>query len=326
MSTNSKQTQRKHEVEFPSEREGFLNRLQKKGPVPRSVFDRSTDLAADLLLEAAVATAVNKDNYSSWVVNHDVQLGDTIVHRVFLVLPRETVDEATGAVIFLRECCETTFLSNHVTHLAAVMVQKSREVYARAEIDGNDVQDVFGVRAVFAAVMLAGDAEDFVVEAGKVEETSARPLYLRPFLTTFAAVDSIFITDRAVYLIQCTIAGSHTFVVRTVLQILDRLQAKLKFNLRNLNFYYCVVGSASKLVNEIVNAATRKLDVLKEAVNQAHAVKQARGPKRPRTTTREPPAHPELTELSLRAVGRLHKLVARGVVFDPVKNTLSLAQ
>ncbi|KAJ7239803.1 hypothetical protein B0H12DRAFT_1221862 [Mycena haematopus] len=206
---------------FFSEREKYLARLQKEGPVARSVFDReSNDAAANDLLEEAVRTAINKDSYLSWAVGYDVQPDDALVHRVFLVLPLEIVDEATGEVTLDRERCHVTFLSNHVAHLAAIMIQKSREVYAarlaaafdaaglrsgvgplfenilhdmlhNVEIDSETIEDVFGVPAVSAAVMLAGDATNFVVEAGKDKETSARPLYLRPFLTTFAAIDSI---------------------------------------------------------------------------------------------------------------------------------------
>ncbi|KAJ7238769.1 hypothetical protein B0H12DRAFT_89796 [Mycena haematopus] len=285
----------------------------------------------------------------------------TFLPDVFLILPRETVDEATGVVTFERDRYHVAFLSNHVAQCAAAMMRQSedmwqpREVYAtqltaaldhpwvgsaaaslfenilhgalqRAEIDGEAIQNVFGVPAVSAAVMLAGEATDFIVEAGKDEETSARPLYLRPSSTMFAAVNSILITDRAVYLIQCRLGGWHSFFVRTVLQILDRLETKLKFNLHKLQLYYCVVGSASKPVEMILDAATRKLDELKDAVDHARDAKRARGPKRVRTTEREPPAHPELKDVSRRAVGRLRELVARGVVFDPVKNTLSLVE
>ncbi|KAJ7238746.1 hypothetical protein B0H12DRAFT_1326781 [Mycena haematopus] len=96
-------------VEFPSEREEFLRKLQKKGPVPRSVFNRSTDVPADLL-EAAVATAINKENYSSWAVDHYVQPGNAVFHCVFLVLPLEIVVRPIG----LKKCYNIVIQSPYI--------------------------------------------------------------------------------------------------------------------------------------------------------------------------------------------------------------------
>ncbi|KAJ6485950.1 hypothetical protein C8R45DRAFT_998539 [Mycena sanguinolenta] len=311
-------------LEFPLKRDKLLPRIQTKGPVARSVFHCQSSLDSEnYSLERDIHTIINRGSYHSW---HNVEWGE-----VLLIMPRETVDEATGVVTLLRDCYNVAFVSNHVAQLVATAMQKSHEMYRevygprlaavfdatwlqsavgslfenilhgalhRGEIDSTAVQDIFGVSTVSAAVMLAGDATNFVVEVGKDAEISERPLYLRPFSTTFGAVNSIFTTAGAVYLIQCALGESHPFVVKTLLLILHRLDTNLGIDLSKLQLVYCIIGSEGARVKQIVNETDTKLEEFKKV--------------RPK----------ELKGVSLRAVARLNTMVVSGAVFDPVKNAL----
>ncbi|KAJ6485948.1 hypothetical protein C8R45DRAFT_1098692 [Mycena sanguinolenta] len=282
-------------LEFPSEREELLTRMQERGPIPRDVFGRSDIKSADECLDQAIMAAINKVSYTSWA-------GDVVVHRVFLITPHEIVDEATGKSREVYVTRLTIAFDAVGIRLAAGTLFENvlHGSLQRGETDSTAVQDIFGVSTVSAAVMLAGEATKFVVEGGKDAETSERPLYLRPFSSTFAAVNSIFITAGAVYLIQCALGESHPFVVKTLLLILHRLDTNLGIDLSKLQLVYCIIGSEGARVKQIVNETDTKLEELKKKV-------------RPK----------ELKGVPSRGVARLDMLVVHGAVFDPVKNTLS---
>ncbi|KAJ6502212.1 hypothetical protein C8R45DRAFT_975769 [Mycena sanguinolenta] len=334
-------------LEFPSKRQELLQRVQKKGPVARTVFHKlDTQETEAARLNAAVQSAVNQKDYLVWEkLGNTVERAESVIYCVFLILPAEIVDESTGAVTYRRDCSQITFLSNHVAHCAAIAMTSNRKVYGkrlaavydadgvrtavgplfenilhgaleRKEINEQAIQVVFGVTAIFAAVMLAGEATNFVVEAGK--DTSTRPLYLRPFSTTFAAIDSILVTDEVIFLIQCTLGDRHSFVVKILLLILHQLHTKLKLPLSKLRLVYCVIGSNPEKVESVLVAATNKLEALKTAIKPVtRSTRKGKG---------KEVDHPELTEVPLVALAWLHKLEACGAEFDPVANTLTLNQ
>ncbi|KAJ7630497.1 hypothetical protein FB45DRAFT_915721 [Roridomyces roridus] len=157
-------------------------------------------------------------------------------------------------------------------------------------------------------IMLAGDYNDFVLEAGIEDRKAMRPLYLRPFSSTFAAnaINSILITSDVVYLVQCTL-GSH-LAVKKLLFILQRL-VKLGLTMGLLPVSYLVVGSQGSRVRNVVRAVQAKLADL---VPQVNAAVQRPYPKK---------RCPELAGMPKRVVERIQLISPQGVVFDPVQNT-----
>jgi hypothetical protein len=90
------------------------------------VFSPSKDAEEQRLLTRTVQTALVKHAWGDW---QTPETGDTVLHDVLLILPDETIDEATGAVALRRAIPRVTFRSAHIAKAATKWIRLSPERY-----------------------------------------------------------------------------------------------------------------------------------------------------------------------------------------------------
>ncbi|KAJ7489566.1 hypothetical protein FB451DRAFT_1225285 [Mycena latifolia] len=239
--------------------------------------------------------------------------------RVFLLMPQEVLDES-GRPSLERQKPSFTFLSNDVAD-RTLELMKLHDVEIRRQLAQAfaypytrpaagklvesilnralihrkiDLPDAFGGGPVKGHLELIGNAEDFVLEPHTPPPRECRPLYLRPQSPAFAsqAVDAVLVTVAQLCLVQTSLAPLHSHGVKTLLQILARLETN-KIEVDALDLVYWLVGTDENRVEELVREASEKLEALQ-------AGPQAR----------------ELGDLSQFARNRLGKLRVVGFTID----------
>ncbi|KAJ7241916.1 hypothetical protein B0H12DRAFT_1221452 [Mycena haematopus] len=288
------------------------------GPVARSLFnpdivvgENEVDQSLDIAL---------KQEPSIWGFSLSSAAPATVTHRVFLIQPKEVVDDA-GTHTPDRQSASVNFLTNYIGSRAAKAMDERllnrrkilTEVFHtpctrsaagklvesmlhRALINKSlDAQPAFSVNGVKQHLALLGEAETFDLESHQSNQRRCRPLYLQPQPGTFAAVDSILITN-SLYLIQSAIGREHTHDVPTLLRIVNRLQAiGIEVDSPPLQLVYCLLGTLEDRVRGLLEAAHNTLNETQ---------------------------HTEVAALSREAFGRLSRLRVQGVVFDTLDNKL----
>ncbi|KAJ7322874.1 hypothetical protein DFH08DRAFT_888141 [Mycena albidolilacea] len=291
-------------------------RFARSGPVARNLFsdpEMVTDTSLDKVINKALA-----DNLFNFATSN-------LVDQMFLIRPQEVLDEAERPSLQRREC-SFEFLSNYIASRTAELterhVEKVWQQLARA-FDNPDTRSAAGklvesmlhralihrkidLPAAFgggpvAELELIGKAEDFCLETHAPNRRDCRPLYLRPQTPNFAAVDAILVTVAVLCLFQTSLATSHSHVVKTLLQILTRLEIN-KIAVDSLRLVYCVVGTDEGRVKRLVREASEKL-----------------------TTLQASPQARELGNLSQIALTRLNRLRVVGFKFDMQKGLVPLS-
>ncbi|KAJ6599925.1 hypothetical protein DFH09DRAFT_1355938 [Mycena vulgaris] len=128
---------------------------------------------------------------------------------------------------------------------------------------GIQLPAVFGGSAVAATRELLGEADVFVP---KGVSTAERPLYLRPLLPSFAAVDAMVATSpNQLGLLQTFLADTHSKDFGTMLNIIARLPNGSGVEVTALDdVVYCLVGSSAPRVQRLVRAASATLNTLQK--------------------------------------------------------------
>ncbi|KAJ7777465.1 hypothetical protein B0H16DRAFT_958741 [Mycena metata] len=252
-------------------------RLELSGPVARSLFfDVHRTMIVDIdsvirrslvrgLFEFATSTEGNDEGAS---------------HRMYLLRPLETYNE-DGVLQISREVPMYSLLSSCVAARAVELSGTLDDIF-RARLAsafdhpptrgaaGKLVEsilhqalrrrsvDPFGVGPGLFELRLIGEAATFIIETAP----RPTPVYLRPLSQTFAAIDAIVVTDTTLWLIQSTVADSHSFVFKTLLAVLLRLEKK-GYNVKNRRLVYCPIGTDEGRVKTVARSAARKLNALK---------------------------------------------------------------
>ncbi|KAJ7471076.1 hypothetical protein FB451DRAFT_1559552 [Mycena latifolia] len=232
----------------------------------------STDSAAltargpprDLVVSSSINNALSRNPFA-------VDVAD----RVFLVPPavvkdsggcRLTFELAENRMDQLQQFVSWAFDVPSTRRVAGRLVEG---LMHRSLSDGIELPAVFGSGAVAVTLELLGNADVFVP---KGVPTTARPLYLRPLLPSFAAVDVMVVTaPNQLGLLRTSLADTHSRDFGTMLGIIARLQEGAGVKVNDLDdVVYCLVGStgAAHRVQDLVRAAHASLAALQKLAKE----------------------------------------------------------
>ncbi|KAJ7186354.1 hypothetical protein GGX14DRAFT_581111 [Mycena pura] len=121
---------------------------------------------------------------------------------------------------------------------------------------GMRLPDIFGGGSVAATLELLGKADVFKPQ-GKLK--TERPLYLRPLLPAFAAVDAmVALSDGRLVLLQTSLADTHSRDFGTMLRIIARLPNGAGVHVGD-GVFYCLVGSTDFRVRNLAHTVANTL-------------------------------------------------------------------
>ncbi|KAJ7068832.1 hypothetical protein C8F01DRAFT_624166 [Mycena amicta] len=258
-------------------------RFTKSGPVARSFFTEMDPVDIDQVIKQALA-----DNLFQFATD----LGENAAkgsHQMFLIQPLEVLDDGQGSL--QRNKCSFHFLSNYVASRTVELMEQRLDniqqqlaiafaspdtrpaagklvesILHRAFIKQKiDLPNAFGGGKIEGAFELIGKAENFFLEISASDQRNCRPLYLRPQSPNFAAVDAILVTKTVLCLIQCSLTDTHSHDIKTLLQIVARLETH-HIEVDPLKLLYCVVGINKDRVKQLVCEGTKKLKALQASV------------------------------------------------------------
>ncbi|KAJ7076005.1 hypothetical protein B0H15DRAFT_607787 [Mycena belliarum] len=250
------------------------------GPVARSLFSES-DRADTNELDRVICQSFTKGLFS--FATSPLQADEESSHRMYLVRPSESFDQ--NEVLFDRRQPTYGFLSTYITTRTVELIAQHAHNFhewlasafnqpATRGAAGKLVESLFHRMVVAGSadpfklggrpseLVLIGEASDFILEARTTLPPT--PLYLLPQSQTFAALDAIIVTDTVLWLVQSTVSDRHSFNIKTILAILNRLQQQ-KIKVEQARLVYCLVGSDAKRVAIVGRSATEKLRALKTA-------------------------------------------------------------
>ncbi|KAF8215792.1 hypothetical protein K438DRAFT_1954496 [Mycena galopus ATCC 62051] len=292
-------------------------RLAMSGPVARSLFSKA-EMVNATSIDEVVKKALADDlfNFTTSDPNHEM----------FLIRPKEVLDEA-GRPSLQRQHLSLDFLCNYIASRTAELTERHVEKVRRQLAQAFDyprtrsaasklvesmlhrlliyrkinLPAALGGGPVAGDLELIGQAEDFFLETHAPNRRDCRPLYLRPQSPSFAAVDAILVTEAMLCLIQSSLAATHSHVIKTMLQILIRLNTN-KIPVDSLRLVYCITGTDDSQVEPVMREASNTLKTL-QANSRA----------------------PDLGNPSKIALKRLGKLEVMGFRFDTEKGLVPLS-
>ncbi|KAJ7147013.1 hypothetical protein C8R44DRAFT_758592 [Mycena epipterygia] len=255
-------------------------RMRWCGPVARYLFRGKPPTVQQVGSDIDAALSGNPFAF-------DAQPNSQPVYRVFLVAPA-VIKEDSGGRRLAREDFFAEFLTPDVAtktfELAENRMDKLQDFVSRAfdvsstrGVAGRLVEGlmhrslshgiklpaVFGGDSVAATLELLGKADAFRM---KGVPTPDRPLYLRPLLPAFAAVDAmISVTPELLLLLQTSLGVVHSKDFGAMLGTVARLPAGAGVAVNTLKeVVYCLVGSTAFRVQGLVRAAKATLATLKK--------------------------------------------------------------
>ncbi|KAJ6459510.1 hypothetical protein C8R45DRAFT_1221271 [Mycena sanguinolenta] len=298
------------------ERQVILDRLNVDGPVARSLWGSSLGSSTQTLDNAI--WEVLQGNILRFK-SMDPTLGQGIhpVHRVFMVRPLAVIDKESGAASLQRREYSVGFISPYVVRRTLNLAEEDLErvqgqlsaafnlpttcSVARRLVEGMMhraltrsgmlLPDVFGANTTVAGTRtLIGSAGNFVCETladmtdtnntGTSNILAQGALYLRPESLTFATVDSIIVTRQKLGFIRVPVRESHRGDFGMMLRIMSRLRRGAQVDVDRFDeVIYCVVGTVSGSVQELMAEASGTLAELKDLdaqkLSKALGMKQA---------------------------------------------------
>ncbi|KAJ7109809.1 hypothetical protein C8R44DRAFT_800604 [Mycena epipterygia] len=257
-------------------------RLEATGPVARTLFKPSEPTPDVASINTVIRTALENGGFR--ILNMEVTQLEWARHCMFLLRPQSQCHRHSPSFEFLSNFVVQQTTEQLARHFDAV---RTNLIYAfdsldtrsvagklvecalhRALMGGGlsddekiDLSGDLGCGKVAASIEIFGKAQDFVLDAGELGKSAARPLYLRPQAgSNFVGVDAIVVTKTAIGFVQTSVVESQSRAVRTLLQILARL-AKIGFKaeVKNLPLFYCVVGTDQARVRRLVQEASTQL-------------------------------------------------------------------
>ncbi|KAJ7704338.1 hypothetical protein B0H17DRAFT_1193585 [Mycena rosella] len=187
-------------------------------------------------------------------------LSDAIIRLITALLPKH-FDRIRAQLIEAFEFPDTRPLAGKLVEctLHRALVGNDDDDDAQQDLSAD-----LGGGKVAASIELVGTPKHFVLEARGKDKIAARPLYLRPQLSNFAAVDAIILTDTALTLWQSSVSESYSHILRTMILVLARL-CGLGFRtaVQTLALLYCVVGLDERRVRKLMRKASKQLELLK---------------------------------------------------------------
>ncbi|KAF8206330.1 hypothetical protein K438DRAFT_1817012 [Mycena galopus ATCC 62051] len=296
------------------DRKDVRARFAMSGPVARSLFSKSN----------ITTTSIDMVVFNKALADDLFHFATSVDYRMFLIQPQEVFDEA-GRPSLQRKEYSFHFLSNYIASRTAELTEWHVEKVRRLaqDLDNHrtrsaagklvesmlhralihqkiDLPAAFGGGPVAGELELIGKAEELFLETQAPDRRDCRPLYLRPqWAPNFAAVDAILVTATVLCLFS-SLDTTDSRVIKTILQILTRLETN-KIAVDSLRLVYCVVGPDEDRVKRLVREASNTLTALQAS-----------------------PQPRDLRDLSQIALTRLGKLQVEGFTFDPEKGLVPL--
>ncbi|KAF8216958.1 hypothetical protein K438DRAFT_1798074 [Mycena galopus ATCC 62051] len=255
-----------------------MARMAWYGPVARFLFHGAPPTEQDVSNDIGRALSGNPFAFDAQPGTDGTQP----VHVVFLVMPAKD-DGGHGLV---RENFYAEFLTPAVAEMTFELAENRMEqlqlhlsrafdipsmrgvagklvegLMHRSLSRGMRLPDIFGSGVVAATLNLLGKA-DASTPPGNLK--TGHPLYLRPLLTSFAAVDAmIVLSDGRLVLVQTSLATSHSKDFGMMLRIISRLPKGAGVQISG-DVFYCVVGSTAFRVRNLARAAAKTLTQLQD--------------------------------------------------------------
>lgn len=271
-------------------RDDVIARMAWCGPVAHHLFRGKPPTMQQVTTNIADALSGNPFTLEAAQPNFT---GTQPVHHVFLIAPI-TVEENGERRLSRREFFAeflTPNIASKTFELAEIRMEHLQPYLSRAfdisstrGIAGKLVEGLMhrsllrgiqlpavlgGGGAVAATLELLGKADSFCMRS---TPTTKRPLYLRPLLPTFAAVDAmVSISSQKLVLLQTSLGGVHSKDYGAMLGCIARLPNGAGVEVTTLDeVVYCLVGSTAHRVQGLVRAAKATLAQLQDLAKNNH--------------------------------------------------------
>jgi hypothetical protein len=276
------------ETDFAEHRENLgddpasiLEKMKLGGPVARSLFGLQPTPTNETL-KTFIHQALKDDLFS---------FGTQSMYDTFLIQPLVVGNVRSGLPHLQRTDYCAEFLSPFIVQatfdLAQLRLEKLQNQLSEAlnisttrSVAGKFVEGLMhraltrdGIKlpAHFGAattVELIGKPRSFI--STSPTSLNPRPLYLRPQSSNFAAVDAILVTNDKTGFIQTSLGETHPCDIGMMLRIFSRLRGRAHVTVNASNpVLYCLVGTRSEHVSQLVKDATQTLETLQALGDKA---------------------------------------------------------